>query len=101
MKLWQKLILAVFVLWLCVVGVVYYLMRRPPDEFAKNIARLPRPAMMLFPFQTMWNSARAGSLKPGDPAPDFNLPSVDGSRNVKLSSFLGSRPVVLVFGSYT
>jgi len=40
-------------------------------------------------------------LKVGAPAPDFKLKTVDGKREVQLSSFKGKRPVVLVFGSYT
>ena len=44
---------------------------------------------------------REGKLKVGDPAPDFNLKKVHGKGKVKLSSFKGKRPVVLIFGSYT
>jgi hypothetical protein len=40
-------------------------------------------------------------LKPGDLAPDFKLPTVKGDAVVKLSSFQGKKPVVLIFGSYT
>jgi hypothetical protein len=36
-----------------------------------------------------------------EPAPDFALPSHDGSSTVKLSDSFGKRPVVLVFGSFT
>ena len=36
----------------------------------------------------------------GDAAPDFCLPLLDGSGEVRLSELLG-RPAVLVFGSYT
>ncbi|MBI3848417.1 MAG: redoxin domain-containing protein [Planctomycetes bacterium] len=39
--------------------------------------------------------------KVGDVAPDFELPSVDGKTRVRLSSFKGKAPVVLLFGSYT
>jgi peroxiredoxin len=49
----------------------------------------------------MWNRARAGVLEPGDMAPDFRLKTRDGTSEVQLSSFRGSRPVVLIFGSYT
>jgi peroxiredoxin len=49
----------------------------------------------------MWLWARAGTLKPGDPAPDFTLPTLDHKSQVTLSSFHGQKPVVLVFGSYT
>lgn len=41
------------------------------------------------------------NLKQGDVAPDFKLKSVDGKRQVHLSSFRGERPVALIFGSYT
>lgn len=46
---------------------------------------------------------REGKLKVGDPAPDFNLKyeAADKKGSVKLSSFKGKQPVVLVFGSYT
>lgn len=40
-------------------------------------------------------------LKVGDAAPDFTLPLVTGKGEVKLSSFQGKRPVVLIFASYT
>jgi hypothetical protein len=34
-------------------------------------------------------------------APDFELKTQDGSRAIRLSSFRGKKPVVLVFGSFT
>lgn len=37
----------------------------------------------------------------GDAAPDFTLPSAAQSSMVKLSSFRGHKPIVLVFGSYS
>jgi hypothetical protein len=40
-------------------------------------------------------------LNPGDPAPDFSLAPPDGGDSVRLSSFKGSKPVALIFGSYT
>ncbi len=39
--------------------------------------------------------------KVGDIAPDFELCDVNGERPVRLSSFRGQKPVVLIFGSYT
>ena len=39
--------------------------------------------------------------KVGDVAPDFELPSLDGKTRVRLSSFKGKAPVILLFGSYT
>lgn len=41
------------------------------------------------------------TLEVGDEAPDFTLPAPDGKIEVKLSSFRGKRPVVLVFTSFT
>lgn len=40
-------------------------------------------------------------LEPGDVAPDFALKRRDGKGVLKLSSFKGEKPVVLVFGSIT
>ena len=37
----------------------------------------------------------------GDPAPDFELPRLDGDGTVRLSALVAERPVALVFGSYT
>ena len=88
-------------LYAAFVGWIYWMMTRPPMEFAGVMAKLPMPAMMAFPFETMWTRARAGSLTIGSPAPDFELSTVDKSQKVKLSTFRGVRPVVLVFGSYT
>ena len=45
--------------------------------------------------------SREGTLKPGDPAPDFTLSSPDGKTTMTLSSFKNKKPVVLVFCSYT
>jgi hypothetical protein len=38
---------------------------------------------------------------PGDMAPDFELSAPDGARTVRLSSFRGQKPVVLIFGCLT
>ena len=47
----------------------------------------------------------ATAVKLGDPAPDFSLPYLPGSGSegarVTLSDHFGSRPVALIFGSYT
>ena len=80
---------------------LYVAMLQPPDVFGQIIAKTPFPLMMVLPFETLWNSARGGRLKPGDLAPDFRLPALDHKSAVQLSSYRGSRPVVLVFGSYT
>ncbi|MDH5333347.1 MAG: hypothetical protein OEW65_05650 [Thermoleophilia bacterium] len=40
------------------------------------------------------------SLRAGDPAPDVSLVDADGN-TLALHTLLGTRPVLLVFGSYT
>jgi hypothetical protein len=80
---------------------VGWAMRQPPEKFGRIMSHIPMPAMLLFPFETMWSHARAGTVHPGDEAPDFSLPTLDHNSQVQLSSFRGRQPVVLVFGSYT
>ena len=79
----------------------YLVMRRPPDVFGRIVAKTPAPLMAVLPVETLWTSARAGSLRVGDRAPDFTLPTLDRKSTVHLADLRGSRPVVLVFGSYT
>jgi peroxiredoxin len=55
---------------------------------------------MLIPFETLWNSARKGTLNRGETAPEFRLSTTDHKVSVNLSQLRG-KPVVLVFGSYT
>jgi hypothetical protein len=91
------------VLWLAGCAVLYRIMLRPPEAFAGFMAKLPGPVpFLLFPFETLWTRARSGSLRPGDPAPDFSLAKLDKSAHVQLATFTAQqRPVVLIFGSYT
>lgn len=89
---------AVYVLFLTA---VYVAMCQPPDRFGRFMAKLPWQAYPLIPFERMWNVARGGKLAVGDEAPDFDLRTADKTARVKLSSFRGKQPVVLVFGSYT
>ena len=83
------------------VGLTFRAMHRPPEAFGRFMTHVPMPAMMLLPFESMWNVARGGRLQVGEPAPDFELSMVDGAGSVRLSSYRGKQPVVLVFGSYT
>ena len=97
--LWAVAVLAAA--WVSLCAGSYWAMSRPPAVFGHIVARAPMPLMMLLPFETLWTRARAGSVHPGDLAPDFRLPTLDRTESVELSSFRGARPVVLVFGSYT
>lgn len=86
--------------WLVFAAFIYTKMSATPQEFTAVMAELPMPAMMVVPFQPLWAIARAGALKPGDMAPDFELATADRTQKVRLSDQRG-RPVVLIFGSYT
>jgi hypothetical protein len=91
----------VLCLWLGFVGYINWAMRQPPEVFGHVMARMPMPAYFLFPFETMWTDARKGTLKIGDPAPDFAVNTLDTKTPVRLASLWADKPVVLVFGSYT
>jgi hypothetical protein len=76
-------------------------MLQPPATFGRIMSKLPVVAYMMFPFETMWLVACRGALNVGDMAPDFTLKTSDRSAEVRLSSFRGQKPVVLIFGSHT
>ena len=42
-----------------------------------------------------------GTLKVGDAAPDARLVALDGSTHFHVRERTGSRPLVMIFGSYT
>ena len=88
-------------LWLAGVVFFSYAMHQTPESFGRIMSRTPVIAFITLPFETLWTHARAGALQPGDLAPDFTLPTLDKSSHVRLSSFRGKQPVVLVLGSYT
>ena len=48
-----------------------------------------------------YDTRHEGSLRPGDRAPDVELVALDGSGPVRLLGASRTRPLVLVFGSFT
>jgi hypothetical protein len=102
-KRWVGAVAAVcFVGWVGMVGYVNWAMHQSPDEFGAIMAKMPMPAMLVLPFETLWMRARAGHLNPGDQAPDFTLKQLQGDETpLELAGLWKDRPVVLVFGSYT
>ncbi len=92
--------IALIAAWIALVLAAGWAMHQPPETFGRFMARMPGPAYLVLPFETLWTRARAGTLQVGDQAPDFILPTLDKSAHVRLSSLRG-KPVVLVFGSYT
>ena len=101
----RRILLRLAIIVVCLYAIAlagfYYAMRQPPETFG-NVMKHTGPApFLLFPFESMWKSARAGKVNVGDMAPDFRLPLLGDSGTVTLSALRGNRPVVLVFGSYT
>jgi thiol-disulfide isomerase/thioredoxin len=102
---WARVIvgtaLAVALLYGAALGVLFVLMGRSNTVAGKTLSALPGPAFMLLPLEALWTRARRGALEVGQAAPDFDLPTLDGTARVRLSALRGVKPVVLVFGSYT
>jgi hypothetical protein len=97
-----RVLTALLLLYIGFIGFIWWAMKQPPETFGRVMSRMPAPAVFLLaPFEMLWIHARAGSLQPGDVAPDFTLLKVDKSERIELSSMATRRPVVLVFGSYT
>jgi hypothetical protein len=101
-KILVSFLAGVLVAYLACAAFIWHAMRQSPEEFGHVMAKMPGPVVfLLFPFETLWTRARAGTLQVGDAAPDFVLSKVDKSGSVQLSDLIRQEPVVLVFGSYT
>jgi hypothetical protein len=101
-KIVRAVLLVLFTLYLSFGAFIWWAMRQPPEKFGRVMARMPAPVVfLLYPFETLWMDARAGALRVGDRAPDFSLPKLDKSETIELKALNRSKPVVLVFGSYT
>ena len=101
MRIALRIVAALVILFVVLCAGMYWAMTQTPDRFGRVMARVPMPLMIVLPFEPLWKHAREGKIQPGDLAPDFRLPTLDRTQTVQLASFRGSRPVVLVFGSYT
>ena len=101
-RLLLRLLVGLISGYVCFGAYVWWAMHQPPETFGRVMAKMPGPIpFLIFPFETAWIHARAGTLQVGDRAPDFSLLKVDKSERVQLSVLNQQQPVVLVFGSYT
>src|SRR5262245_26115087 len=90
------------VVWIAGCALIYSEMRKPPEQFAHFMTKIPAPvAFLAFPFETLWTHARRGTVRVGDAASDFALATIDKSGTIRLSALNQQQPVVLIFGSYT
>ena len=86
---------SLFWLLMCCVGLVLIL----PDAGSGQGKKNPKTGEINTP--PAKGERKTTTLRAGDPAPDFTLPDLKKTKDVKLSSFQGKKPVVLIFGSYT
>jgi hypothetical protein len=100
MKIARRISAGLLVLYVLLLGGLWGVMHQP-ILFGQVMKHVPDPAFLVIPFKRLWFSARAGNLKVGDAAPDFNLTTVDRNHSIRLSSLRGVKPVVLIFGSYS
>ena len=101
-KVLTRIAVGLVVVYIAFAGLVLWAMRQPPEKFATVMSKMPGPVpFLLFPFETAWTRARAGTLHVGDAAPNFSLMKLDHSGRVQLFELNKTQPVVLVFGSYT
>lgn len=101
MRKFLRYAIPVLAVYFLLAGGLFVAMLQPPPVFGRIMSKLPTFSYVLFPFEPMWLIARRGHLKIGDPAPDFALKTANSSEVVRLSSFRGREPVVLIFGSHT
>jgi hypothetical protein len=101
MRAFVKYAIPVLIVYVVLLSGLFAAMLRPPVVFGRIMSKLPAVTYFLFPFKPMWLVARRGRLKVGDQAPDFALKTSDRSQVVRISSFRGREPVVLIFGSHT
>ena len=77
--------------WICLIGISFVFSVVADARPKSNPSGSTRP--------------QQGSLKVGDDAPDFTLKKIkeddEKKKTIKLSTFKGKKPVVLIFGSYT
>ena len=84
MRLWKKVLLGIGLLALAVVA--YGVISFGP----RNVIGMLR-----------YDQRQEGKLKVGDRAPDVELVGLDGKSPVRLSSSIGAKPLIIVFGSFT
>jgi hypothetical protein len=100
MRTLRRIAFGLVIVYLSLLAALAALMQHP-TIFGKVMSMTPESVMRVVPFKRLWLVARAGPLRPGDLAPDFQLSTSDKKSRVELSSLRGRKPVVLIFGSYT
>jgi hypothetical protein len=76
-------------------------LRPPPRPANAPKDSGPSPALLALGVLTGELGSVFEGPRIGGRAPDFALRTVDGKRQIGLSNFLGKKPIVLIFGSFT
>lgn len=84
MKFLKRVSAILVALYVLLLGGLWVVMHHP-ILFGQVMKHVPDPAFMVIPFKRLWLNARAGTLKVGDPAPDFELPTADKKSSFRLS----------------
>jgi len=72
----------------------------PADKMIGMVDRMP-PEKRPVNWQQTRSLMERKAPAVGQPAPDFTLKTLDGTKTISLSAFHDDRPRVLIFGSYT
>src|SRR4051812_22795919 len=75
-RMWWTVAVALVVYVVFLAG-MFVVLSQPPLRFGRIMRHFPMPAMMIVPFEPMWNIARGGTTRVGAMAPDFTLSTVD------------------------
>jgi hypothetical protein len=92
----EKLTMSRF--WIWTIGILLILLLGAFGVLSK-MAGSPRDAYFMVRYALP--HMHRGNLKVGDTAPDARLLAVDGSSHFHIRERTGTRPLVIIFGSYT
>src|SRR5438445_10480396 len=72
-KLTGRILAVLLVVWLSVVGFIFWAMNQTPEKFGAVMKHMPWPVVLVLPFATLWNQARGDPLQVDKHAPDLTL----------------------------
>ena len=74
--------------------------KNPLADFIQRMDRLP-PEQRVPNWEQTRRLVTRTAPRVGETAPDFTLPTLDGTASITRSVHQGDRPLVLMFGNYT
>ncbi|HWL92581.1 MAG TPA: hypothetical protein VNT79_03520 [Phycisphaerae bacterium] len=98
-RLFYRILLGVALL-ICILSALGCQPADPMDSFVKQQESLP-PDQRVPDWEKTKTLMSRRAPAVGEAAPDFTLATLEGSRTIRRSAFHESRPLVLLFGSFT